>query len=82
MKNIILIFTLMVVTTSFFMMIFCESQLFAGMEGCCLVRNSTRSNWKVTTYSLSECRRLNDNADRDDLFAKYGIVCWDRNCRN
>ena len=57
----------------------CKKQLLA-VSGCCKARNSLTSDWRKIAGSFEDCKGLNEETDRDDVFDEEGLVWWDVTC--
>ncbi len=58
-----------------------SSSSLSAQSGCCKMRRSVDDDWrKALDKTFEECRNLNKERDGDDLFAKRGLVWWDRKC--
>lgn len=58
----------------------CASPLFA-QPGCCKRRDSLKAPWYRIGVSFGECKQLNDQHDRDNVFDERGFYWWDSACR-
>ena len=55
------------------------NQLFA-LSGCCKERSSLREEWNPNGNSFRDCKNLNRQKDKDDVFERRGLVWWDVRC--
>jgi hypothetical protein len=79
MKTILLSMGSLVLAVGILVTFPCDSRLFA-QSGCCKRRDSLRVPWARVQMPFEQCKQLNDQTDRDNVFDQRGLVWWDSSC--
>lgn len=83
MKKARQVFWLFLLAAALMVMVQTDNKLLA-VTGCCMERNTYRENWRPHPqfrYDFPNCKRLNEQRDRDNVFDQRGLVWWNVNCR-
>ncbi len=78
MKKILLILGLLLITAIFVVMY--HNNLLA-VSGCCMERYSHSGEWIPNGMDFENCRQINDERDRDNIFDATGYVWWNVSCQ-
>jgi len=79
MKRILGTLLFLVIAGTIYLVLPCRNAVLA-QSGCCKVRDSFSAQWRQNGLPFEACKRLNQQQDGDDVFARQGLVWWDGKC--
>lgn len=83
MKKVRQVFWLFLLAAALMVMVQTDNKLLA-VTGCCMERNTYQEDWRPHPkfkYDFQNCKRLNEQRDRDNVFDQRGLVWWNVKCR-
>jgi hypothetical protein len=57
-----------------------RNELAFAQSGCCKQRPTEKDPWRESGKTFAACKAVNEELDKDNLFARSGRVWWDGNC--
>ncbi len=79
MKKIPLLIGFLLLAVAIFLTFPCYNRLLA-QSGCCKRRDSLTMPWYRVQLSFDQCKQINDQTDRDNVFDERGLVWWASRC--